>query len=122
MPVSEAVATAGIRNPLNGLKRPKIHGAMLLCPMLEIAPVSYHPYDVAWKERFRKCGISDACTCGLQESRPSWIVEHFARGIASFAGRFPLAEANRGKNTDRPALEQECKLPRQVVFFHIAIF
>ncbi|KAK9897173.1 alpha/beta-hydrolase [Cystobasidium minutum MCA 4210] len=78
-PVSEAAATSGIRNPLNGLKRPKIHGAMLLCPMLEIAP----------------------------ESRPSWLVEHFARGIASFAGRFPLAEANRGKNTDRPALEQE---------------
>lgn len=38
--MSEAAATAGIRNPLNGLKRPKIHGAMLLCPMLEIAPVS----------------------------------------------------------------------------------
>lgn len=39
-PVSEAAATAGIRNSLNGLRRPKINGAMLLCPMLEIAPVS----------------------------------------------------------------------------------
>lgn len=50
-----------------------------------------------------------SCFLCLQESRPSWLVEHFARGIASFAGRFPLAEANRGKNTRRPELEEECQ-------------
>lgn len=53
---------------------------MFLCPMIEVAP----------------------------ESRPSVLVECFARAIAYFAGRFPLAEANRGKNTFDLALEEEC--------------
>lgn len=80
-PTSEAAESAGIRKTFNGVKRPKITGAMFLCPMIEVAP----------------------------ESRPSVFVEYFARAIAYFAGRLPLAEANRGKNTTNLALEEECR-------------
>ena len=44
----------------------------------------------------------------LKESRPSMLVEYFARAISYFAGRFPLAEANRGKNSWDSSLEEEC--------------
>jgi len=47
------------------------------------------------------------------ESRPSACVEYFARMIAYFAGRLPLAEANRGKNTDHAELEEEFELDPQ---------
>ncbi|EHS63469.1 uncharacterized protein PGTG_21600 [Puccinia graminis f. sp. tritici CRL 75-36-700-3] len=42
-----------------------------LCPMLAIAP----------------------------DSRPAYFVELFARAVCRFAGRMPLANANKGKNT-----------------------
>ncbi|CAD6578558.1 MAG: hypothetical protein CYPHOPRED_000614 [Cyphobasidiales sp. Tagirdzhanova-0007] len=78
-PAIDAARSDGIRKMENGLKRPTIDGALLLCPMLAISP----------------------------ETRPSLLVEYIARAIASFAGRWPLAEANRGKNTDDPIKAEE---------------
>jgi acylglycerol lipase len=44
-----------------------------------------------------------------QESRPSLLVEYIARALSKIAGRWPLAEANKGKNSEDPTAEQECK-------------
>lgn len=57
---------------------------MILCPMLEIS----------------------------SESRPHMLVEYFARAIAKIAGRWPLAEAHRGKGSDDPAADEECGLSK----------
>ncbi|GJN89703.1 hypothetical protein Rhopal_002690-T1 [Rhodotorula paludigena] len=58
--------------------RPTISGGIILCPMLAISP----------------------------DSRPSYAVELFARLIASVAGPFPLAAANKGKNSEDPDVEE----------------
>lgn len=86
-PISDALddvhhtATGQAHEPILGRTRPKLNGAVLLCPMLEIAA----------------------------ESRPSSLVELFARAISKFAGRWPLAEANRGKGTWDTQIDEECK-------------
>ncbi|GAA6016053.1 hypothetical protein JCM10207_004426 [Rhodosporidiobolus poonsookiae] len=58
---------------------PALSGGLLLCPMLAISP----------------------------ESRPSLAVELVARAIAGVAGPLPFAEANKGKNTEDPSVEEE---------------
>ncbi|GAA6031179.1 hypothetical protein JCM8097_004045 [Rhodosporidiobolus ruineniae] len=58
---------------------PTITGGVFLCPMLAIAP----------------------------ESRPSYAVELVARALAAVAGAYPLAEANKGKNTEDPEVEEQ---------------
>ncbi|BGP39175.1 hypothetical protein JCM10449v2_003113 [Rhodotorula kratochvilovae] len=58
--------------------RPTISGGMFLCPMLAISP----------------------------DSRPSALVELVARALASVAGPFPLAAANKGKNSEDPLVEE----------------
>lgn len=52
---------------------------MFLCPMLAIAP----------------------------DSRPSYLVELVARGLASIAGPLPFASANKGKNSEDPSVEEQ---------------
>ncbi|KAK4055650.1 hypothetical protein OIV83_000196 [Microbotryomycetes sp. JL201] len=59
--------------------RPKISGGLFLCPMLAISP----------------------------ETRPHFLVELVARGLSSFASSFPLAAANKGKNSEDPTIEQQ---------------
>ena len=98
-PAIDAARSDGIRKMENGLKRPTIDGALLLCPMLAISPV--RPKSVTYIRR----ALADI---KRQETRPSLLVEYIARAIASFAGRWPLAEANRGKNTDDPIKAEEC--------------
>lgn len=56
---------------------PPIAGAILLCPLLGVQ----------------------------KDSRPSHAVELIASALASFAGRLPFAEANKGKNTEDPSIE-----------------
>ncbi|KAA1068271.1 hypothetical protein PGTUg99_030817 [Puccinia graminis f. sp. tritici] len=63
--------TVTSRPILKGLPQPKLLGLIPLCPMLAIAP----------------------------DSRPAYFVELFARAVCRFAGRMPLANANKGKNT-----------------------
>lgn len=73
--------------------------------MIQIAPVRRAPAS-----RITRSLLKDLPTAisDLKESRPSMLVEYFARAISYFAGRFPLAEANRGRNTWDASLEQEC--------------
>ncbi|GAA5986427.1 hypothetical protein JCM10908_003750 [Rhodotorula pacifica] len=59
--------------------RPTISGGLFLCPMLAISP----------------------------ESRPSYAVELVARLLASVAGPMPFASANKGKNSEDPAVEEQ---------------
>jgi len=47
------------------------------------------------------------------ESRPSVLVEYFGRAVAMFAGRYPLAEAHRGKGSEDPAADEEFELDPQ---------
>ncbi|GAA5870092.1 hypothetical protein JCM8547_001460 [Rhodosporidiobolus lusitaniae] len=58
---------------------PTLSGGIFLCPMLAISP----------------------------ESRPSYLVELAARGLSAVAGALPFAEANKGKNTEDPSVEEE---------------
>ncbi|MBW0519203.1 hypothetical protein O181_058918 [Austropuccinia psidii MF-1] len=66
-------------NLLDGLPIPKLIGILPMCPMLAIS----------------------------QDSRPSFIIETIARCIVIFAGRVPLADANKGKNTQDPWCEEQ---------------
>ncbi|BGP15179.1 hypothetical protein JCM10213_008681 [Rhodosporidiobolus nylandii] len=58
---------------------PTLSGGIFLCPMLAISP----------------------------ESRPSYAVELVARGLAAVAGPLPFANANKGKNTEDPEVEEQ---------------
>ncbi|GAA5897178.1 hypothetical protein JCM6882_001810 [Rhodosporidiobolus microsporus] len=58
---------------------PTITGGLFLCPMLAISP----------------------------ESRPSYAVELAARALSKVAGPLGFAEANKGKNTEDPEVEEE---------------
>lgn len=71
--------TVKSRPILTGLPQPKLLGLIPLCPMLAIAP----------------------------DSRPAYLVELFARAVCRFAGRMPLANANKGKNTPDLQFEQQ---------------
>lgn len=59
--------------------KPVITGGLFLCPMLVIAA----------------------------DTRPAYIIELIARGISKVAGSFPLAAANKGKNSEDPRLEEQ---------------
>ncbi|KAJ9102511.1 hypothetical protein QFC21_002911 [Naganishia friedmannii] len=59
--------------------RPKIAGAFVMCPLVNVAPAS----------------------------RPNILVEGLARIIVKFAGSLPLAEAVRGNVSDDPRVEEE---------------
>ncbi|KAJ9125851.1 hypothetical protein QFC24_002635 [Naganishia onofrii] len=59
--------------------RPKIAGAFVMCPLVNVAPAS----------------------------RPNILVEGLARVIVKFAGSLPLAEAVRGNVSDDPRVEEE---------------
>lgn len=65
--------------PVDVSFRPEITGGVFLCPMLAISP----------------------------ESRPPYIIELIARGLASIAPALPLADANKGKNSEDPEVEEE---------------
>lgn len=41
------------------------------------------------------------------DSRPPYAIELIAKGISLFAGSFPLAGANKGKNSEDPSVEQQ---------------
>ena len=58
---------------------PSVPQGVFLCPMLAISP----------------------------ESRPPYIIELIARGLASIAPALPLADANKGKNSEDPEVEEE---------------
>ncbi|GHJ87725.1 hypothetical protein NliqN6_4127 [Naganishia liquefaciens] len=59
--------------------RPKIAGAFVMCPLVNVAPAS----------------------------RPNFLVEGIARVIVKFAGSLPMAEAVRGNVSDDPRVEEE---------------
>ncbi|PLW15964.1 hypothetical protein PCANC_20708 [Puccinia coronata f. sp. avenae] len=71
--------TVKSRPILTGLPQPKLLGLIPLCPMLAIAP----------------------------DSRPAYLVELFARAVCRFAGRMPLANANKGNNTPDSQFEEQ---------------
>lgn len=77
--------TVKSRPIIEGLAQPKVIGLIPLCPMLAISP----------------------------DSKPPRIVELFARLIARFSGRLPLADANKGKNTQDPWCEDQFRLDPQ---------
>ncbi|BGP23909.1 hypothetical protein JCM10295v2_002810 [Rhodotorula toruloides] len=65
--------------------RPTVSGGVILCPMLQIAP----------------------------DSRPSHAVELAARALASVAGPLPFARANKGKNSEDSAVEEQFEMDPQ---------
>ncbi|OAV85977.1 hypothetical protein PTTG_07117 [Puccinia triticina 1-1 BBBD Race 1] len=73
------------RPVIRGLPQPKLLGLIPLCPMLAIAP----------------------------DSRPAYVVELFARAVSRFAGRMPLANANKGKNTPDSWFEDQFRCDPQ---------
>lgn len=69
----EAVAEASHIETATKSPRVQIAGVFALCPMVEASP----------------------------ESRPSAIIEYFAKGIKFFAGSLPLAKSVRGESSCR---------------------
>ncbi|BGP31266.1 hypothetical protein JCM10296v2_003030 [Rhodotorula toruloides] len=65
--------------------RPTVSGGVILCPMLQIAP----------------------------DSRPSYAVELAARALASVAGPLPFANANKGRNSEDPEVEEQFEMDPQ---------
>lgn len=54
-------------------------------------------------------------------SRPSYVVEMIARGLASFAGRLGFAAANKGQNSEDPWTEKEFESDPQAYHGHVRL-
>lgn len=78
--------------------RVQVAGAFIMCPMVEGECDS------------RECHGTPLCPVLIlasKESRPSVVVELFAKSIKFFAGSLPLAKAVRGNVSDDPRVEED---------------
>lgn len=74
-------------------------GAFLMCPLIEVRCRGLSL--LLGSKPSNPCPLSQIAP----ETRPSKIVEYIARALSSFAGRVPLAQAQRGKgHPDRSPL------------------